>query len=646
MLDLIRRKKKSVIIKVVFWSIIATFVGTIFLVWGKGSDDSQPTAAFAVEVNGDRVALEDYQSAYANIYRLYQNVYRDQLTPALEKQLNLRQQALDALVEQELLLQEADRLNLQVSDKELVDAIAKIPAFQKDGLFNKETYIQVLRGQRLTPEAFEMLQERDLLIEKVRNRIRQDISVSDSDIQQEYRDRNEKVDLLLVRVDPVAFESRVTINPAALQNYFSANVEKFRLPQMASLRYIVFNPANYRSEVVLTDDEIKRYYDRNLDRFEIPEQVKAAHILIRTPQGADTKVKEQKRAEAAKVLAAIKAGKDFAATARSLSEDPGSAGNGGDLGSFTRGTMVGPFEEAAFALKAGEVSGIVETSFGYHIIKVSEHTTPRIKAQSEVLAEIRDGLQSEKSEQLALEKALDAFNINRKGGSLDAAAKAAGLEIRSTGSFAREMPVGNLGVNAEISNTAFSLMTVGELGRPVRTAQGVVLYALESKQESRAPELKEVRSAVEQAYRQEEGKKLARNRADELLALIRKGGDLSSYAAGVGLAKTRTGLFARANNNFVPQVGVSEGLMKAAFTLTPAAPAAPEVYEVEGSYLIALLANRQSADATGMNTAKLEELRAAVLNRKQDETLTKELEVLKAKAKIVYSDAIKALLEG
>jgi len=644
MLDLIRRKKKTFIIKVVFWSIIATFVGTIFLVWGRGSDDGPSGSTFAVRINGDSVALEDYQSAYANIYRVYQNVYRDQLTPALEKQLNLRQQALDALIEQELLLQEAGRLQLQVEKKELVESIARISAFQKNGTFDKDTYIQVLRGQRLTPDAFETLQKRDLLIEKVRSSIRQNISVNDSEIQQEYRDRNEKDDLLLVRVDPTAFASQVKIEASALQSYFAANVEKFRLPQMVSLRYIIFNPASYRSEVVLADDEIKRFYDRNLDRFETPELVKAAHILIRTPQGADAKLKEQKRAQAEKILSDIKAGKDFAALARKLSEDPGSAGNGGDLGSFARGTMVGPFEEAAFALKAGEVSGIVETSFGYHIIKVSEHTEGRIKPLSEVLADVQEGLRGEKSEQLALEKALDAYNINRKGGTLDAAAKTAGLEIRSTGAFAREKPAGALGVNADINATAFSL-SAGELGRPVRTAQGVVLYAVEKSMESRTPELKEVRTAVEQAYRQEQAKVLARNRAEELLILVRKGGDMSA-SAGVGLSKVRTGFFARSRNNFVPQLGVSEALMKAAFTLTPAAPAAPEVYEIDGNYIIALLAKQQSDDATGMTTAKLEELRTAVLNRKQDEVLSKELEGLKAKAKIEYSDAIKSLLEG
>jgi len=645
MLDLIRRKKKSLIIKVVFWSIIATFVGTIFLVWGKGDDGGQTDTTFAVKVNGDSVPLEEYQSVYSNIYRLYQNVYREQLTPELEKQLNLRQQALDTLVDQALLLQEADRLQLRVSDRELVDAIAKIPAFQKDGVFDKATYIQVLRGQRMTPDAFESLQKRDLLVEKVRNRIRQDISVSDSDIQQEYRERNEKVDLLVVRVDPAAFEARVKIEAPALQSYFSANIEKFRLPQMVSLRYVIFNPARFRNEVVLTEEEIEKYYRRHLDLFEIPEQVKAAHILIRTPQGADEKLKVQKRGQAEKILAEVKAGKDFAAIARRLSEDPGSAGNGGDLGSFTRGTMVGPFEEAAFALKTGEVSDIVETTFGFHIIKVSEHTTARIKPKEEVLAEIKGGLIEEKSGQLALEKALDAFNMNRKGGSLDAAAKSAGLEIVRTEAFAREMPAGALGVNAEINATAFGLKA-GELGRPVRTAQGVVLYAVDQALESRVPELKEVRTVVEQAYRQEQAKELARARAGELFALARKSGDLGSTPVGVGVSKTRTGLFARARNNFVPQVGVSEALMQAAFTLTPAAPAAPEVYEIDGGYLIALLANRQAVDAGGLDVAKLEELRSAVLTRKQDDALDKELKDLKAKSKIEYSEAFKSLLEG
>lgn len=644
MLDLIRSKQKSFIIKVIFWAIIATFVGTIFLIWGKGDDNTGGQADFAVKVNKSTVPLEAYQNAYANIYRLYQNVYRDQLTPQMEKQLKLRQQALDLLVDQELLLQEADRRDLAVGNSELVASIAKETAFQENGVFSKDRYLQLLRAQRLTADVFEAQQERQLLVEKVRDAVRSGIDVTDEDIALEQRNRNEKVDLSLLRFTPAAFESRVNVTAAGLQNYFGANAEQFRLPERIALDYVIFEPQQYRKEVVMSDEELDRFYRRHLDRYEIPETVRASHILVRLPQGADAATKESKRAAAEKILAEIKAGKDFATLARAVSQDPGSASAGGDLGKFPRGAMVAPFEEAAFALKAGEVSGLVETSFGYHIIKVTEHNEGKIKDLTEVLPEVRNGLQSEKAAQLALEKALDAFNINRKGGSLDAAAKAAGLTIRSTGLFAREEAVGALGVNAEINANAFALAR-GEFGRPVSLPQGAVLYVLKDKQPSRIAELGEVRAAVEQAYRQDEARKLASAAAANAAAALRAGGNLQQLAARAGTTIVSTGLFARRDDNFVPQVGASEPLMKAAFTLETKAPVAKETFEVDGSYLVVVLKERQAAPAA-IDSAKREELRQAVLTRKQNEAVDALLKELKEKATIEYSPTFTALLEG
>jgi peptidyl-prolyl cis-trans isomerase D len=644
MLDLIRKKQKSVFIQIVFWAIIATFVGTIFLVWGKGDTNSGGDASFAAKVNNSTIPLEAYQSAYGNIYRLYQNVYRDQLTPQVEKQLKLREQALDLLVEQELLLQEAERRNLEISNSELVAAIAKEAAFQENGAFNKERYLQVLRSQRMTTEAFETLQERQLLVEKVRETLRSGVTVSDSDIELEQRNRNEKIDLNVLRFSPADYSARVSITPAALQAYFSANAEQFRLPEQVTLDYIIFEPQQFRSEVVLSDEELDRYYRRHLDRYEIPETVRASHILIRTPQGADPAIKSAKRAAAEKILTQVKAGKDFAALARSSSEDPGSASSGGDLGRFPRGAMVAPFEEAAFALKPGEVSGVVETSFGFHIIKVTEHSEGRVRPLAEVLGDVKNGLQDEKAAQLALEKALDAFNMNRKGGSLAAAAKAAGLTVRSTGLFAHGESVGSLGANAEINANAFALAR-GEFGRPTSLPQGAILYAVAEKQPSRVAELREVKGDVEQAYRKDQAQKLARAAAENAASELRKRADLRQLSARIATPVISTGLFARSSGNFIPQIGVSEPLMKAAFTLDSKNSIAPEIYEIDGSFLVAALKERQAPPAT-VDVGQREELRKAVLSRKQGEVVEALIKDLKSKAAIEYSPALTALLEG
>ena len=327
MLDLIRKKQQTLIIKFVFWGIIAAFVGTIFLVWGKGSDGGagggDPT--IAATVNKTKISFDEYQTAYSNLYNLYQNIYRDQFTPAMEKQLRLRQQAIDGLVDQALLLQEADKRGLKVSDKELVDSIAAIPTFQENGSFNKQRYLQVLSFQRLSPDGFESMHRRQLLVEKLQQEINNGIKLSDADIEQDYREQNEKVNLAFVRLAPAMFASKVSVTDELLQAYFEKKKEDFRIPERRSLRYLVFDPARYEKDVTFDDAELEKYYRRHLDRFEIHEQVKVSHILIKVPAEAEAELREQKKALAEKVLADAKAGKDFAQLARTNSDDTGSA---------------------------------------------------------------------------------------------------------------------------------------------------------------------------------------------------------------------------------------------------------------------------------------------------------------------------------
>jgi peptidyl-prolyl cis-trans isomerase D len=644
MLDLIRKKQKTVIVKIVFWVIIAAFVGTIFLVWGKGSGGDGADTTVAATVNGDKIGFEEYQAAYRNLYELYQNVYREQFNPALEKQLQLDQQALNTLIDQTLLLQEGNRLGIKVSKTELVDSIAKISAFQENGVFNRDRYLQVLAYQRLSADDFEAMQKNQLLVTKVREQLQTGVSVSDQDVEEEFRTQNEKVNLAFVKLTPALFETKVKIDKEPLEAFFAEERESFRIPETVALRYLQFEPDRYRDEVTFNDEEIEKFYRRHLDRFAVEEQVKASHILIKLAKDADEKTRIKKRELAEKILADARAGKDFAALARKYSDDPGTAAKGGDLGYFPRGAMVPAFEAAAFILKPGEFSDIIETPFGLHIIRSEGYIEAGIKPLAEVIDEVKAGLTEEKVRQIALEKAMDAYNINRKNGNLEAAAQINDLGLKETGFFSRQEAIDGLGNAPEISAAAFTLKE-GELARPVVLPQGVILFAVKERRESRLPELDEVRARVEQAFRRAQGKVLARKTADEILAALGEGKKLSDLARKHNLTVEETGLFARSYGDFVPRIGNAADLAKAAFLLTRETPVAPAVYEISGSDIVATLKARQEADPADLDAAKREELKKTVLTRRQEEAIKNKVNALREVAEITIAPTLQSSFE-
>ncbi len=644
MLDFVRTKQKSILIKLVFGLIILSFIIGYAMLTSPGDNSKPQAGSTAVTVNGQAVPFSDFQRAYGNIYQLYQNIYQEQFTPTLERQMKLVQKALDGLINQTLLLEEAKRQGLQVSKQELIDAIAKIPAFQQNGAFSKERYLQVLGAQRLTADEFEEMQRSDLLVGKVREGLQKGIEVGDSEIVEEFKSREEKINLEIVRVSPAAFEAQVRVTDEGLAAFFEPRKEEFRTAEQVSLRFIEFLPQRYVDQITYTDDELETFYRRHMDRFETPEQVQAAHILVRVPEGSDEATRKQKRTQAEKLLADAKSGKDFAALAREFSDDKGSAASGGDLGRFGRGVMVPAFEQAVFSLKPGDVSNLVETQFGYHIIKLTAHQDASVQPLDKVRDDIKRALKTEKAEQLAFEKAMDAYNVNRKGGSLEAAAKSSGLEIRQTGRFARDGAAGPLGRNEELVNAAFLLGT-GELGRPIKTERGVVLFALQERLPSKVPTLAEAKAAVEIAYRKEQSKGLAKAAAERLLTAAKGGNGLAGPARAIGQLAEESGPFSRTYSPFVPKVGTSEELSKAAFALP--APGAPldKVYEIDGFFVAAALKSREPANLTRLDEAQRQQLRKALMERKQGEAMQKHLDEMKKTAKIEIAPQVQTLLE-
>ena len=643
MLDFVRNKQKSIIIKLAFAIIILSFVigyAMLSAPGGPGGDD--PTAEAAV-VNGKTISYNDFQNTYSNLYQLYQSIYQDQFTPALEKQLKLAEKSLDSMIDQALLQEEAERLQIDVSRKELIDAIAQVPAFQENGVFNKDRYLQVLAYQRMNSDEFESLQRSELIVNKVREHLQSGITVTDAEIEEEFRKNNEKVNLNFVSLTPASFEKKVKVSDEALQAYFSEQQEVFRAPEMVALRYLQFEPQRYLDSVTFEEGDLEKFYRRNLDQFEILELIKASHILIKVDEGSDDKMRAEKRVFAEKLLEEIKSGKDFAELARVNSDDKASAVKGGSLGYFTRGSMVKPFEEAAFNMNPGEISDLVETPFGYHIIKVEEYTEPGMRSMEDAIDEIKEGLRAEKAKQMAFEKAMDAYNINRKSGDLNAAAQANELGLKETGPFARDGYIDGIGRNEEIINTAL-LLEEDKLAKPVVTEDGVILFGLKERIASHIPEFAEVKDLVTAAYRAAESTKLARSAAEKLAADLRAGGKLTNLAKESGYKLEETGEFTRTYSPFVPRIGTSEELAAAAFALNAEQTAIDQVFEIQSRFVVADIKERVAADLAKLDAAKREELRKSTLSRKQNEAVEQRLAELRNAATITIAARTQSML--
>ena len=643
MLDFVRNKQKSIIIKIAFAIIILSFVIGYAMLSSPGGPAGEDQSAEAAIVNGKAIAFNDFQTTYSNLYQVYQNIYQDQFTPALEKQLKLAEKTLDSLIDQVLLQDEAERQQIEISGKELVDAIANIPAFQENGVFSKDRYLQVLAYQRLSSEQFEAMQRSELISTKVREQLQAGVTVTDEEIDEEFRNNNEKVNLNYVSLTPASFEKKVKVTDEALATYFAEQQEVFRTPEMVSLRYLQFVPERYLDEVTFDENDLEKYHRRHLDQFEILEKIKASHILIKVDEGTDETVREEKKAFAEKLLEEVKSGKDFAELARVNSDDAASAVKGGNLGYFTRGSMVKPFEQAAFNMKPGDISEVVETTFGYHIIKVEEYTEPGVRSLEESMDEVKAGLRQEKAKQLAFEKAMDAYNINRKTGDLEAAATTNELGLKESGLFARDGYIDGIGSNAEIINAAH-LLEENTLAKPVATDDGIILFALKERVASHIPELDEVKDLVTASYQATEAVKLAKAAAEELVADLVDGGSLVKLAKRGKYTVEETGEFTRTYSPFVPRLGTSEELSTAAFEVKEGETAIDQLFEIQKRFVVVEVKERIAADVTLLDEAKRAELQKTILSRKQNEAVANRLEELRSEATIVIAPRIQDMI--
>jgi peptidyl-prolyl cis-trans isomerase D len=623
-LKFIRRNASAPWVKLIFVAIVVVFV-----FWGMGGIVRGQKGQFVARVNGNVIEPADFYRAYNNLLRLYQEIYKDNFKPELAKTLDLKDRAVDQLIRVSLVRQEAEHVGLRVAEAELRDAIAALPTFQQDGHFNKELYLRALRANNLTPGDFEESEREELLVNKLQDLITSGVHVSDAELRSRYEFDNEKIDLRFIKLDAPQFMSEVRLTPDDAQTYYEKSKESFREPERVRIEYILYAPDKFEDKVQISDADVQEYYDNHLAEYETPEQVHARHILLKVPPKTKGEQKAQIRQRAEAVLAKVKAGEDFAKLAEQYSEDS-TAAEGGNLGSFPRGKMVKPFDDAAFALAPGQTSGIVESKFGFHIIKVEDREDARTEPIDEVRPQVVAALRQEKARALAQTQA-NADRAKVAGGA--ALADIAGsqdLAVAAPGPFAQSEGIGTLGRLPQLAAAAFAA-NAGESGPVTDTPKGFVLFRVTERIASHIPELTEIRDRVESALRNERAQALAKSKADAILAEL-PGSDIDSVAKSHGFAIEETGPFGRQATT-IPKLGSSPDLQKAAFQLTPEKPVAPAVYTVSGSSVVAVLKERTPADASKFESEK-EDLRRRTGEQRKRQAMEDFVNYLKARASI------------
>ncbi|MBV8054811.1 MAG: peptidylprolyl isomerase, partial [Deltaproteobacteria bacterium] len=314
---------------------------------------------------------EQLDSTTVDLRREIQNMYGEQ-SPQMLQSLNLRQMALEQVIDQTLINREARRLGLQISDGELARAIESQAAFQVDGRFNIQKYDEVLRQNALEPSLFESKTRDRILTDTMRQMITQAVQASREEMRNEFNRFGQKLALAYIEFAYTDFTGQVSPTQQQLIKYYNDNREQFREPEQVRMEFIRYDPSVLGANQTVSPEDIQANYERNLNtQFTHPEQVRARHILISLPSDASPAEKATAKAKAEEILQKVKSGGDFAKLAQQYSDDPGTKDRGGELGYFARGEMVKPFEDAAFKLAPGQLT-IVQSQYGYHVVQLEE----------------------------------------------------------------------------------------------------------------------------------------------------------------------------------------------------------------------------------------------------------------------------------
>jgi peptidyl-prolyl cis-trans isomerase D len=520
MLDSIRSVAKGWVGKALLAAITIPFA-----LFGIDSylNDAGNNVAIA-EINNDSISVQEYSNALQNLRNRLQSEGKVDTAQLDSPEVKLL--VLDQLINKRLLAEEVRNAKYAISDEQLATYITGMPEFQKDGKFSEDVYNQTLEQNRITPSRFEAGLRADLLAQQAQDGISKLGFVSRAQATEAFKLTHQQRTVSVAEIKTKDFIEQVKIEPAQVKAYYEQHKDKLREPEKVKIEFLLLSASSLIPGIKVDDAEVKKFYDENAAKFQGNEQRRASHILIGFGVSATPEQKQQAKAKAEEILAIVKKNpKRFEELAVKESQDPGSASKGGDLGSFGRGAMVKPFEDTAFAMKVGQVSDIVESEFGFHIIKVTEVTGESSDYES-LKPKIKGELLFQKAQALFTEQAENFSNmVYEQSGSLQPAAKAFNGQVQTSDWISREEGA-KFFKNDKIMNAVFSAESLQDRRNTeaVEISPNNLVSARVVEYKAAAPRSFDVvKGGIEDLLKLEAASKLALNKGEAALKALNAG---------------------------------------------------------------------------------------------------------------------------
>jgi peptidyl-prolyl cis-trans isomerase D len=522
-------------------------------------------------------------------------------------------QVVDQMILERAMVLEAQRLGLRVTPEEQADRIKQLlpAAFVGDTWVGKDRYsAEVQQRTGMSVDQFEDWVRTSLVEEKFQHLVTDGITVEPSEIQAEFRRRNEKIKLDYVLLKPADLAAGINPTDEELAAFFKKTAARYQIPELRSAHYALLDQVRIHQLAAVSEADVQNYYSQHLDEYKVPERAHVEHILFKSVGKTDAENAEI-RNKAEDVLAQIKHGANFEDLAKKYSDDA-TKDKGGDLGWIVRGQTVPEFEKAAFTLPVGSVSDLVKTQYGYHIIKVLARETAHTQPIDDVRLGILSALNDEKDAQVAdtlYNKVASGLRQSSKR-KLDDVAKQFGMTTGDTPPADTTQPVGIFGNAPELHNTLLHLRP-GELSAPLRVDQGILVLSVKEIQPAHPATLAEVRDKVLKDYRDQKSVELAHTKAQELASRVRGGASLADAAKALGLEVKSTDSFAL--NDQVNGVGTGK-TVEAAFRLQTGQTGGPTL--VDGNWIVYRVIDHQMPNPQDLEKQR-KDIEQALLTKDQ-----------------------------
>lgn len=522
-------------------------------------DSARNDSTVLASINGSNITTQELSQSIRTRFQNSPMGFDSRMVPIVAGSV------LDDMVIQQALVAQAKKMGLEVSDQELLQTLQRIPWLYPGGNFvgvDRATDIVQQQAGMALPQ-FEQMLRQSLLVEKIRSVVTDGVQTTPDELLAEFRHRNAKAKIDYVLFDPSKFIKDVKVTPEALEGYFKKDPSRYKLPEQRQVRYVLIDPDQVRAQVKIDEPELRQYYAQHLSDYRVPDRVKVAHILFKTTQKTPAEVTTIEKT-AADVLNQIRAGGNFGELAKKYSEDS-TAQQGGELGWIVRGQTVKEFESTAYSLKPGEVSGLVKTVYGIHILKLEDKQIAHLQSFDEVKDSIRTELEKQRVAD-AQEKLAHELQTQLKANpeQFEAAVRKLGLEPKESPLFKYGQAVPDMGNADAFENLSFQLRE-GEVGTPIAVPKGEAIIQLSKIVPEHVPTLEEVGARVEEDFRHDQSIASASDKAKQL-AQQAKTGDFDKLAKAAGLTPKESKDFSA--SDYVEGVGNGSQLA-AAFTLNP-----------------------------------------------------------------------------